>query len=138
MEREVDPDEVVAMIVERLQEYSVEDLVTFYSRNFGNDPVLTHEDGVITAEYEDESCSCGEDMDTGCNGNMRCPTCDGPCPCCDDGGGPTSRASDSEPVNLYYPGAECPDCGEFFEDDKEAGDQCDGCGHVFSQDEQLE
>lgn len=32
--------------------------------------------------------SCGDDLDTNCHGRPRCPTCDGPCPCCDDGGGP--------------------------------------------------
>lgn len=35
------------------------------------------------------------------------------------------------PVNLYYPGAECPDCGEPIDDDKEVGDSCDNCDHVF-------
>ena len=35
-----------------------------------------------------EYCDCGELMDKDCNGNSRCPNCDGPCPCCDDGGGP--------------------------------------------------
>lgn len=44
--------------------------------------------------------------------------------------------TDREPVNLYYPGAECPDCGEPIGDDKVVGDQCDGCEHVFSQDRQ--
>lgn len=37
------------------------------------------------------------------------------------------------PINLEYPGAECPDCGEPIDDDKEAGDECD-CGHIFSVD----
>lgn len=32
---------------------------------------------------------CDNEMDTDCNGNPRCEMCDGPCPCCDDGGGPT-------------------------------------------------
>ncbi len=31
-------------------------------------------------------CSCGEPMDTDCQGEPRCPMCDGACPCCDDGG----------------------------------------------------
>ena len=44
---------------------------------------------------------CGELLDTDCNGNERCPTCDGPCPCCSDGGGPDvddmlTRESDYE------------------------------------------
>ncbi len=30
---------------------------------------------------------CGEEMDTDCNGNERCPNCDDPCPCCSDGEG---------------------------------------------------
>lgn len=37
------------------------------------------------------------------------------------------------PINLEYPGAECPDCGEPINDDKEAGQECDGCGHVFHE-----
>lgn len=31
---------------------------------------------------------CGEEFDRDCNGNDRCPECDGPCPCCFDGGEP--------------------------------------------------
>lgn len=38
--------------------------------------------------YEDGRCDCGELMDKDCQGNMRCPECDGPCLCCSDGGGP--------------------------------------------------
>ncbi len=37
------------------------------------------------------------------------------------------------PINLSYVGAECPQCGEPIDDDKEEGDECDGCGHVFSE-----
>ncbi len=29
---------------------------------------------------------CGDEMDQDCMGNARCPACDGPCPCCHDGG----------------------------------------------------
>ena len=29
---------------------------------------------------------CGEDYDSDCKGEPRCSGCDGPCPCCDDGG----------------------------------------------------
>ncbi len=35
------------------------------------------------------------------------------------------------PINLEYPGSECPACGEPIDDDKEAGDECEECGHVF-------
>lgn len=37
---------------------------------------------------EDAKCSCGEELDKDCEGNFRCPICDGPCPCCSDGSGP--------------------------------------------------
>jgi hypothetical protein len=40
-------------------------------------------------EEAEEACeACGEAMDRDCNGLPRCPDCDGPCPCCYDGGGP--------------------------------------------------
>jgi hypothetical protein len=45
-------------------------------------------------DFEDESrpvelnehwCDCGELMDQDCKGNPRCPACDDPCLCCNDG-----------------------------------------------------
>lgn len=42
------------------------------------------------------------------------------------------------PVNLYYPGGECPDCQEPIPDECEAGDECEGCGHVFKEDYKLD
>lgn len=33
-----------------------------------------------------EHCDCGEVLGRDCYGNERCPVCDPPCPCCDDGG----------------------------------------------------
>lgn len=30
--------------------------------------------------------NCGEPLDKDCNGQPRCPDCDGPCLCCYDGG----------------------------------------------------
>lgn len=33
-------------------------------------------------------CACGDEYDQGCDGRRRCPSCDPPCPCCYDGGGP--------------------------------------------------
>ena len=42
----------------------------------------------ICDEYSDAHCSeCGEELDTNCNGDLHCPDCDGPCPCCSDGAG---------------------------------------------------
>lgn len=39
--------------------------------------------------YEEGRCpSCNERMDKDCQGELRCPDCDGPCLCCYDGGGP--------------------------------------------------
>ncbi len=35
-----------------------------------------------------EYCECGNEMNQDCHGNPRCDVCDGPCPHCDDGGGP--------------------------------------------------
>lgn len=46
----------------------------------------------IMADRQDDStpidtCDhCGEDMDTDCQGEPRCPECDPPCYCCHDGG----------------------------------------------------
>jgi hypothetical protein len=37
------------------------------------------------------------------------------------------------PINLEYPGAECPDCQEPIPDEFEAGDACEGCGFVFKE-----
>jgi hypothetical protein len=39
-------------------------------------------------DVDDECGECGQEMDKDCNGNPRCPDCDGPCPCCYDGPGP--------------------------------------------------
>lgn len=39
---------------------------------------------------------CDDEMDTNCNGDPRCPTCDGPCPCCYDGPGPGEEDEDDE------------------------------------------
>lgn len=33
-------------------------------------------------------CECGEELDKDCEGEPRCPICQGPCPCCDSGPGP--------------------------------------------------
>ncbi len=38
------------------------------------------------------------------------------------------------PINLEYPGAQCPVCQEPIDDDKEAGDECDGCSYIFIAD----
>lgn len=43
-----------------------------------------------------EYCECGELMDLDCMGNERCPECDGPCPHCDDGGGPSIFDEDED------------------------------------------
>ena len=44
------------------------------------------EAGVFTSEQDDTCPDCGEEYDTDCMGQQRCPTCDGPCPHCNDGG----------------------------------------------------
>ncbi len=41
-------------------------------------------------------CDCGELMDTDCQGEPRCPMCDGACPCCDDGGFEDSEPSEDD------------------------------------------
>lgn len=47
--------------------------------------------------------ACGDDLDRGCDGEDRCPACDGPCPCCDDGGGPAADdEGDDEPAEGDY------------------------------------
>src|ERR1039457_5192936 len=49
-------------------------------------------------------CSkCGEPLYHDCNGNLRCESCDPPCPLCDDGGNPMSIDEDSEcsPEDFY-------------------------------------
>lgn len=45
---------------------------------------------------------CDDEMDTDCNGNARCPTCDGPCPCCDSGPGPGEDDTAKMPVEAGY------------------------------------
>jgi hypothetical protein len=35
------------------------------------------------------------------------------------------------PINLEYPGGDCPNCQEPIDDDKEAGDTCDNCDFEF-------
>lgn len=48
-------------------------------------------------ERQSKTCSvCGEELDTDCNGNPRCTTCDGPCPCCNDGPGPGEDTAEHE------------------------------------------
>lgn len=42
------------------------------------------------------------------------------------------------PVNLYYQGAECPECSEPIPDEATEGSTCEGCDHVFSENEQDE
>jgi hypothetical protein len=42
----------------------------------------------LTFQRDNRCPTCGEDMDTDCQGRPRCPTCDGPCPDCYDGPGP--------------------------------------------------
>lgn len=37
---------------------------------------------------------CGDNMDTNCMGNPRCPTCDPPCVYCDDGARPDLGGSE--------------------------------------------
>ena len=44
---------------------------------------------IADQETASEKCSCGEMLDKDCWGMPRCPTCDPPCPGCDDGGGPS-------------------------------------------------
>lgn len=48
-------------------------------------------DDEIEEEEEDDGSDCGVDcddcgakLDKDCDGNIRCPDCDGPCPCCAD------------------------------------------------------
>jgi hypothetical protein len=43
-----------------------------------------------------EYCDCGELLDHDCMGAIFCPICDGPCPHCDDGGGPSIFDEDEE------------------------------------------
>jgi hypothetical protein len=43
---------------------------------------------LLTTMNETYCKRCGDPLDQDCMGNERCPACDGPCPCCDDGGGP--------------------------------------------------
>jgi hypothetical protein len=39
--------------------------------------------------YEEGRCTtCNELLDQDCQGELRCPDCDGPCLCCSDGDGP--------------------------------------------------
>lgn len=38
------------------------------------------------SEFNHDYCDCGEELDKDCNGDLRCVVCDGPCPCCYDGG----------------------------------------------------
>lgn len=35
-------------------------------------------------EAGQECGTCGDTLDKDCNGRVRCPTCDPPCPCCSD------------------------------------------------------
>ena len=51
------------------------------------DAVMKQEDE--EDEEEEQYCKCGEPLDKDCQGRMRCPVCDGPCPDCSDGGGPS-------------------------------------------------
>lgn len=70
--------------------------------------------GAIVAENEDELATllnldddtdldqelcekCGEELDRDCQGELRCPNCDPPCPGCSDGGGPGD--SEMTPTN---------------------------------------
>lgn len=40
--------------------------------------------------FEKEYCpECGDLLDRDCQGELRCPECDPPCPGCSDGDGPS-------------------------------------------------
>lgn len=45
-------------------------------------------------------CKCGEPMDQDCNGYPRCPYCDEPCPCCNDGGMTDEPVEDDDDIDL--------------------------------------
>lgn len=48
-------------------------------------------------ERQPKTCpTCGDTLDKDCQGNRRCPTCDGPCPCCSDGPGPGETDTEHE------------------------------------------
>lgn len=53
---------------------------------------FTAADQIVLEVAASVCAECGDEKDTDCNGEPRCPTCDGPCPCCTDGGGPGTDA----------------------------------------------
>lgn len=44
--------------------------------------------------------TCHDELDTDCQGNPRCPNCDDPCPCCNDGPGPGDTTERDEVEDL--------------------------------------
>lgn len=46
----------------------------------------TSDDDSLDLDTPCDCETCGETLDYDCNGRPRCPDCDGPCPCCYDGG----------------------------------------------------
>ena len=58
----------------------------------------------IAESVIDHCETCGELLDKDCNGNFRCPTCDGPCPCCSDGPGPGEDTEEEDDEDWALPG----------------------------------
>lgn len=56
-------------------------------------------------------CKCGEPLDTDCEGEVRCPMCDGPYPCCDDDG---MDAQERFRHGMDDVVSQCSMCGEEF------------------------
>ncbi len=52
--------------------------------------------------YSSNCLECGGELDIDCQGEPRCPDCDGPCPSCDDGPGPGYEEDAEELYRVTY------------------------------------
>jgi hypothetical protein len=84
VERDDDGDIVKVGGVYWHPNYAIEDPVETL-RDTGSF-VLTYVKGEDAPEETSECPKCGSELDKDCQGEMRCPECDPPCPSCSDGG----------------------------------------------------